>query len=45
MIEETLCEARQQIRSIVAYVRNLMSDALVQNLPIRTIFTSSRKAQ
>ena len=45
MIEEILREARQQIRSIVAYVRNLVPDTLVQNLPIRTTFTSSRKAR
>ena len=37
MIELFLCEARRQIRSIVGYVRNLESDALVQKEPIRTI--------
>ena len=37
MIEEILCDARQQIRSIVSLCEELAIRQLVQNLPIRTI--------
>ena len=39
MIEEILCVARQQIRSIVDLCEEFGDRSKVQNLPIKTIFT------